>query len=138
MLIERPALPLPAELLPMAQRQETQLGPIKFLGYDQGKRGFAHAPETPLARGDQVHFTLYWQAPDPLPAPWPADQTFTLTLGDQTLTAPLAGGAYPTGEWQPGDVVRGEFDLAFDGSSRQATLAVAGAELKLAPLPVAP
>ena len=137
-IVPRPASPLPAELLPITQRQERSLGPVKLLGYDQAKRGFAHAPETPLARGDQVHFTLYWQAPELLSATWPADLTFTLTLGDQTLSAPLAGGAYPTGAWQAGEIVRGEFDVIYDGSSKQATLTVGGEELEMALLPVAP
>ena len=136
--IAQPASPLPADLLPIRHRQRAALGPLVLLGYDQFKRGFAHAPETPLAPGDPAHFTLYWQAPDPLPATWPADLTFTLTLGEQQFTAPLAGGAYPTGSWRPGEVVRGEFDLPFDGTGERATLTVAGAEMRLAPLPTLP
>ena len=40
----------------------------------------------------------------------------TLGLGDQTVNAPLAGGAYVTGNWRAGELVRGEFDIPFDGS----------------------
>jgi hypothetical protein len=86
-----------------------------------------------------VHFTLYWQAPDPLPAEspaeWPEDLGFTLTLGGQSLSAPLAGGAYPTAAWQPGELLRGEFDVIYDGNSNIPTIEVNEDRIKLRPLP---
>ena len=36
-------------------------------------------------------------------------------LGDQTFTAPLAGGLYPTADWPAGAFVRGEFDIPYTG-----------------------
>jgi hypothetical protein len=105
------------------------------VGYDLHRRGFSHAPETPLQPGDLLHVTLLWQAPDSLPAAWPADLTFRLRLGAQTLTAPLAGEAYPTGQWQAGDLVRGEFDLTFDGADDAPVLEVNGDRLPLQRLP---
>jgi hypothetical protein len=133
--IAAPAVSLPPDLLPVQQRTNSMLGPVRLLGYDQHKKGFAHAPETPLAPGDLLHLTLYWQAPDPRPPDWPADLTVTLTLGDASLTAPLTGGIYPTGAWAPGALVRGEFDLPYDGTARRATVTVDGDTLRLAPLP---
>jgi hypothetical protein len=133
--VVRPQRALPIGLLPALQRTNAQLGPVTLVGYDAYKQGHSHAPEIPLQAGDLAHFTFYWQAPDPLPPDWPADLSFTLTLGDQSLTAPLAGGAYPTGEWQAGELVRSEFDLPYDGSSHTPTLQVNGESYKLVALP---
>lgn len=126
---------LPLDLLPAQERTDAALGPVRLVGYDQHKKGFAHAPDTPLAPGDLLHLTLYWLAPDPLPTEWPADLQLSLALGDAALTLPLAGGAYPTGDWPPGALVRGEFDLPFDGTARHVTLAVDGDAFRLARLP---
>jgi hypothetical protein len=119
----------------MLQRLIAQLGRITLAGYDAYPKDHSFAPETPLHAGDLVHFTFYWQAPDPLPADWPADLNFTLTLGDQHLSAPLAGGAYPTAKWQSGEVVRGEFDLPFDGSSTMPAVEVGNSKVSLKALP---
>ena len=116
---------------------DAALGPVRLAGYDAYPRGFAHAPETPIQPGDTVHFTVYWQAPDPLPLDWPDDLTFTLRLGDQTITAPLAGGAYPTAEWQAGELVRGEFDLVYAGGDPRPVLLVDGMTMTLRPLSTA-
>lgn len=131
----RAAIPLPAALIPMQVRVNRTSGPATLLGYDQYAKGFAHAPQTSLRPGDTLHFTLYWQAPDPLPAVRPADATFTLRLGNQQITAPLAGGGYPTGEWGAGEIVRAAFDIPYDGTARRATLRVDGDTLTLAPVP---
>jgi len=125
----------PVAIIPMEQRVERMLGPVRLLGYDAYRKYFAHAPETPLAPGDLLHVTFYWQAPTPLPTDWSPDLTFTLHLGTQRLQAPLAGGAYPTGQWQAGEVVRGEFDLLYEGTGQQPVLTVAGVQQRLIPVP---
>jgi hypothetical protein len=130
-----PERALPLELVPMLHRMDTQLGSVTLVGYDAYKKDHSHAPHTPLQAGDLVHFTLYWQASSPLPAGWPADLAFTLTLGEQSISAPLAGGAYPTAAWQPGALIRGEFDLPYDGSSNLPTIEVDGSRRTLTPLP---
>jgi mannosyltransferase len=119
----------------MQHRADRQLGPVILAGYDLYRKGFAHAPEISVAVGDLLHLTLYWQAPDPLPADWPDDLQLTLQLGNQAITAPVAGGAYATGQWQPGELVRGEFDLPVDGSAWRPTLHVHGQSLRLSSLP---
>ena len=131
----RPAQDLPIAMIDMGQRTDAHLGPVTLVGYDAYKKDFSYAPETPIGTGDLVHFTLYWQAPDPLPTEWPADLNFTLTLGTQAVTAPLAGGIFPTAAWRASDFVRGEFDLPYDGSSNTPTLDVAGTRYQLHPLP---
>lgn len=126
---------LPLALVDMDQRPHKQLGPVQLVGYDAYRKGESSARATPLQPGDMAHFTFYWQAPDPLPMSWPADMEFILRLGEQSMTAPLAGGAYPTGAWQPGEFVRGEFDLLYDGSDNLPTLEVAGERYWLQRLP---
>ncbi|NJN82398.1 MAG: hypothetical protein HC802_09080 [Caldilineaceae bacterium] len=126
---------LPLDLLPIQKRLMRPLGAVTLVGYDAYKQGMGHAPETPIAPGDVAHFTFYWQAPDPLPADWPTDLTFQIQVGDQQLTAPLAGGAFPTGAWRPGELVRGEFDLRFDGDPRRPLLRMGIQEYRLDALP---
>lgn len=137
-VVERADQTPPLEVVPMQYRLGQMLAPVQFVGYDAYRRGFTHAPLTPIQPGDAVHFTLYWQAPDPLPADWPADLTMTLRLGEQQITAPLAGGAYPTAEWQAGELVRGEFDLIYGGASSQPQLTIGDNTTNLRPLPVQP
>lgn len=133
--VSRPARTLPLSVVPMQQRVDAALGRLLLAGYDLYRKDHSHAPETPVSAGDLVHFTFYWRAPDPLPAGWPPDATFTLRLGEQVLTAPLAGGSYPSAAWQAGELVRGEFDLPYDGGDRRPRLEIEGETLRLAPLP---
>lgn len=127
----RPARPLPLDIIPMQHRLNRQFSGLTLVGYAAYRQGYSHAPETPISVGEQVHFTFYWQAVIPLPP----DLTFTLRLGDQQLTAPLAGGSYPTGQWQPGELVRGEFDLPFDGQNRTPEVTLDGQAIYLMKLP---
>ncbi len=133
--VVRPQRPIPVDVVSMPHHVNRTLGPVMLAGYAAHAKDFSHAPQTPLHPGDTAHFTLYWQAPQPLPADWPPDLTFTLRLGDQSLEAPLAGGGYPTGQWQAGELVRAEFDLPFDGSATVPMLQVATDSVKLSPLP---
>jgi 4-amino-4-deoxy-L-arabinose transferase-like glycosyltransferase len=132
--IEQGAAVDPA-LLPIQHRLQQTLGPVTLLGYDAYRKDFAHAPATPLAPGDLAHFVFYWRSPDPLPADWPADLQGTVRLGGQSTTFSLAGAAYPTGDWQPGEVLRGQVDLVYDGTEARPQLEVAGQTLTLAELP---
>lgn len=137
-VVERAGQMPPLDVMPMQHRLGLTLEPVQLAGYDAYRRGFTHAPQTPIHPGDPVHFTLYWQAPDPLPVNWPGDLTMTLRLGDQQITAPLAGGAYPTGKWQAGELMRGEFDLTYDGAVNQPQITVGDDTAKLHPLPIQP
>jgi len=99
--------------LDMQYTQTFDFGAITLLGHDSYKRGFRHAPDTPLHPGDQLHVTFYWQA-NSLPR---ADWWFSLALNDSaghTVAAvqhPLVSDSYSTMLWQKGEVVRGEHDL---------------------------
>lgn len=124
----------PVDVLPIQHRLARSTGPVQLLGYDLYKQGFAHARETPLAAGDRLHVTLYWQAPDPLPVQWPQDEGFTFTLGAQSLTAPLAIVDYPTREWSPGEIVRADFDIVYDGA-RGGLLRFGDERVRIGPVP---
>ena len=115
-VVYRPERSLPLEVVDMMWRVNAVLDEVTLVGYDLHRKGSDHAAETPIQVGDLVHVTLYWQAPDILDS-WPDDLHFTLRLGEQTLTAPLAGSSYPTAEWQADEFVRGEFDILFDGTN---------------------
>lgn len=100
-----PASAPPATILPVRYRTETVRGPFTLLGHDRYKQGYGYAPDTPLAPGDPLHLTTFWQtgsSPD-------GDYSFDLLLDDQPLGRfPLAGSAYPTSRWLPGLPWRGE------------------------------
>ena len=93
--------------------QRFDFGGITLLGYDRYKRGYGHAPGTPLYPGDRLHLSFYWQANVTPRANW----WFNLTLSDRngrtvaSLQAPLVSETYGTTLWQEGEIVRGEHDL---------------------------
>lgn len=132
----RPGSPLPLDIVPIHHRVDAQFGAVTLIGYDAYRRGYAHAPETPLSPGDLLHVTLYWQAPDPLPVDWSADLQVTLALGDQMITAPLAGGLYPTAEWPDGAFVRGEFNIPYTGGDSGLWVQIGEARRRLQRVPI--
>lgn len=116
-----PASAPPATILPVRYRTATVRGPFTFLGHDRYKQDYGYAPDTPLAPGDSLHVTTFWQvdaAPD-------GDYSYDLLLDDQPLGRfPLAGPAYPTSRWLPGLPWRGEATV-----SLPADLATGGAHV---------
>ena len=128
--VSRPTRPLPTAIVPMRTRLDESIGPVVLAGFDAYAKGFAHDPARPLASGELLHVTLYWQAPSPLPAHWPADLTFTLSLGSEQISAPLAGAGFPTGAWQAGDFVRGDVDILYRGDGLL-ILSIDGQEIRL-------
>lgn len=99
--------------LDMQYTQRFDFGAISLLGHDRYKRGFGHAPDTPLRPGDLLHVSFYWLANTDPRAEW----WFDLSLNDASgksvaaLQAPLVGPTYHTTLWQEGEIVRGEHDL---------------------------
>lgn len=132
----RPTRPLPVAIIPMNHLLQRQVGPLTLIGYDYYRKAFAHAPQTALAPGDLLQTTLYWQAPDPLPANWPTDLGFRLRLGQETVTAPLAGGVYPTAMWLAGELVRSSFEIRYDGSDPVLWLEVGDTRLRMGNVPL--
>ena len=109
--IVQPATLLPPEAFAIQTPLNAPLGGVTLLGYDLYKLGQRSAPDTPLHPGDPLHVTLYWQA-------GAADNQLRIAVesisGRDTgiaLEAAPAGVDYPVQAWQPGEIVRGQFDL---------------------------
>ena len=128
--ISRPVHFMPVAIVPMRSRLNQPVGPLELVGFDAYPKGFAHDPARPLASGESLHVTLYWQTPAALPDGWPADLTFTLSLGSERVSAPLAGVDFPTSAWQAGDFVRGDVDILYRGDG-PLVLSVDGLETEL-------
>jgi hypothetical protein len=117
--VTRSQTPPPLAALNMMHEQRFDFGAISLLGYDRYKRGYGHAPETPLYPGDRLHLTFYWQANVRPRATW----WFVLTLSDSrghavaNLRWPLVGDTYPSTAWAQGEVVRGEHDLQISSAT---------------------
>jgi len=111
--VQRTKTPPPLDAFDIQYRQRFDFGAISLLGHDRYKRGFGHAPQTPIAPGDLLHVTFYWRANVAPRADW----WFALTLSDgagnpvANLTAPLVSATYLSTLWQQDEIVRGEHDL---------------------------
>jgi mannosyltransferase len=149
--VERPAVPPPVAALGFDHPAGADLGPLRLLGYDRYKLGHSYDPETPLHAGDPLHVVLYWQAQSHPQA----DFQVALRLAPAANTAapvaeatfPAAGVDYPTTRWEPGEMVRAQFDLFLPGNAApgnyRASLrlvdgsgATIGDEVRLAPVSV--
>jgi len=128
--VTRPSRPLPADILPMRARLDLPIGPVVLAGYDAYAKGYAHDPARPLSAGELLHVTLFWQSPSPLPPEWPTDLHFTLSLGGEQISAPLAGSGFPTGAWRAGDFVRGDVEISYQGDG-PVTLSIDGQKVLL-------
>ncbi|MBM4456735.1 MAG: hypothetical protein FJ011_03030 [Chloroflexi bacterium] len=111
--VSRSAAQPPLDALNVRYKQHFDFGGIALLGYDRYKRGFGHAPNTPIFPGDLLHLTLYWQANVKPRADW----WFSVILSDASghtvakMQAPLVSDTYATTLWNRGEIVRGEHDL---------------------------
>lgn len=78
----------------------TPLAPFTLLGYQVAREK--------ASTGESVPFTLFWRA-DEKPS---ADYSFQIGFGD-TFSAPLplANAAYPTSQWDAGEIVRGQYSV---------------------------
>ena len=112
--VARPTAPPPLEVYGIQHPIQLLYDPLALLGYDAYKLGFDWRPEEPLYPGDILHLNLYWQAHQSLHTRWRLNLRL-VDEGDQTWwrgeQIPLAGQPYPTTDWQPGEVVRGQYYL---------------------------
>ena len=121
--VQRTKTPPPLDAFDIQYRQRFDFGAISLLGHDRYKRGFGHAPQTPVAPGDLLHVTFYWRANVAPRADW----WFALTLSDgagnpvANLTAPLVSATYLSTLWQQDEIVRGEHDLLIPADLRPDT-----------------
>lgn len=110
--IERPAVAPPVETLAMQHRTQVSFGPVRLLGYNQHRLGFDHAPDTPLAPGEQLHLVLYWQALVSKPAfaiHAQLEDSAGHALAGYDLTP--TGGTYSPDRWVEGEVIRDQHRL---------------------------
>jgi 4-amino-4-deoxy-L-arabinose transferase-like glycosyltransferase len=107
--VQRPEEPPALITLGMQRARRLDFGPIQLLGFDVYKRGFRHAPDTPLYPGDRLHIALYWRARE---APGrKIMMRLELGKGKAVVEADLVGEAYPTTQWTADEIVRGDHDL---------------------------
>ena len=113
-VVAQPAAPLPLAVYGIQHPAQLSYDPLTLLGYDLHKLGFDWRPEEPLHPGDIAHLNLYWQASEVIYTRWRLnlrlvdEEDRTWWRGDQI---PLAGQLYPTTNWQPGEIVRGQYNL---------------------------
>jgi len=113
--VERPATPPSVEALRFHHQTDVDLGPLRLLGYDRYKLGHSYDPEASLHPGDPLHVVLYWQAQHRPQEDWLLELQLIPATG---LASPVAEGVFPaagvnysTKSWEPGEVVRAQFDL---------------------------
>jgi hypothetical protein len=119
--IKRPATPPPMESLAFQHPADVDFGSLRLLGYDRYKLGHSYDPDTPLRPGDPLHVVIYWQAQSRPRADWLLAMELTPIDNPATPVArevfPVAGVDYPTTHWEPGEVVRAQFDIFLPGDA---------------------
>jgi hypothetical protein len=118
LVVERPEAPPPPAAIDIQHEEGAVFGDLTLLGYDAYRLGFAHEPQASLRPGDVVHVNLYWQAESQPAGDWQLSISLVGTDGRELVgrVAELVAG-YPTSDWRPGDVWRGQFDLAIPGDT---------------------
>jgi hypothetical protein len=121
LIVERPGTPPPLETLRFRYPADADFGPLRLLGYDHYKLGHRSDPDTPLQPGDPLHVVLYWQAQSRPQADWRLAMELAPVSSPASPVAegvfPAAGVDYPTTNWEPGEVVRAQFDLFLPGDA---------------------
>ena len=126
--VERPGTPPPVAALQFDHPADADFGSLRLLGYDRYKLGHSYDPETPLHAGDALNVVLYWQAEEPPQADYSV--ALQLVPADDPASPvaegvfPAAGVDYPTSRWEPGELVRAQFDLFIPGNSPPGTYRV--------------
>jgi hypothetical protein len=111
--VERSSMSPAAASSGMRYRPNLTFPETTLVGHDRYKKGFAHAPDTPLSPGDTLRLVSLWQARAQPSANWMTTARLLSPDGKTVaaVTTPLAQESYPTSQWAPGEVVRGEHDL---------------------------
>jgi hypothetical protein len=119
--VERPGTPPSVEALRFQHQADVDFGPLRLLGYDRYKLGHRYDPGTALHPGDPLHLVLYWQAQNQPQEDWLLGLQLIPAAGPASPVAqglfPAAGVDYSTTRWEPGEVVRAQFDLSVPGDA---------------------
>jgi len=117
--IAKPAVPLPLEAFDLQVPLNTPMQEVTLLGYDLYKLGHRSDPDTPLFAGDPLHLVLYWRSNRPAQATGNRLTIQLVSMGDRVsgvgLTTVPAGADYPISAWEPGEIIRAQFDLLLNG-----------------------
>lgn len=111
--VSRPSAPAPVAAMGMQYQVDEPYSALTLLGYDAHRLGYDHQPDATVELGSVLHINLYWRAEDKPSGEWlvaidlvdDSGRSWAQTVGDPA-------GGYPTSLWQPGDVWRGQFNLA--------------------------
>jgi hypothetical protein len=119
--VERPTTPPPVAALRFGHPAGVDWGSLRLLGYDRYKLGHSYDPDAPLRPGDPLHVILYWQAQSRPQTDWLVVLSLAPVREPKAPVAegifPAAGVDYPTTRWEPGEVVRAQFDLFLPGDA---------------------
>jgi mannosyltransferase len=116
--VELPESALPVEALGIRTLSPKDLGAVQLLGYDLFRLGHEHEEDQTFHVGDVAHVNLYWKKVGALP-----DVTLTLQALDARGAVraeqhgPVGGSSHPASAWQPGEVVRDQYDVPLSGLS---------------------
>ncbi|HEX9921096.1 MAG TPA: glycosyltransferase family 39 protein [Anaerolineae bacterium] len=117
--IVRPATALPLDAFNIQVPLNTQMLDVVLLGYDLYKAGHRSTPAEPLHPGDPLHLVAYWTPRRPVQ--WLEDQLFIQVVSAGGHSTPLFVTRHPSGTdysikaWQPGEIVRAQYDLFLTG-----------------------
>lgn len=112
--IVRPQRPLPEAVLWLRHPVRIRAGPFQLFGSECFKLGHDTDPEAAIYPGDPLHIVLHWRAESPLRRDWRIRLAMTAGGSDIAVAEgeyPLAGVAYPTSQWEVGEIVRAQYDL---------------------------
>jgi len=113
--IERPATPPATAALRLRHPIDIAAGPFRLIGYECLNPGRDSDDEARLRPGDPLHIVLTWRPSRQPERDWRVAMRLVAADGAGPLSGegayPLAGTDYPTTHWQPGEVVRGQYDL---------------------------
>jgi mannosyltransferase len=114
-VVERPAAPLPLAAFRLRHPTDAAVGPLRLFGYDCYQLGHDSDTEAPLSPSTPLHIVLTWQAVGRLDQDWRVNLRLVSSAGPSPIVAegvyPAAGVDYPPARWQPGEVVRAQYDL---------------------------
>jgi hypothetical protein len=113
--VERPATAPAAVALGLRHPVNIQLGELALLGYDRYPTGRDDAPDTPLRPGAPLHVVLFWQTLRQPAVDWQVALSLAPVNAPDAPVAearfPAAGVDYAARRWQPGEIVRAQFDV---------------------------